>query len=67
MFKIQVYVQIYVKMFFFFFLISLVDKAFFLLYVWVSLQFYTLSLKPTNFSLYASKISKYSHSNTPFV
>ena len=66
MFKIQVYVQIYVKMFFFF-LNLLVDKAFFLLYVWVSLQFYTLSLKPTNFSLYASKISKYSHSNTPFV
>ena len=65
MFKIQVYVQIYVKMFFF--LNLLVDKAFFLLYVWVSLQFYTLSLKPTNFSLYASKISKYSHSNTPFV
>ena len=65
MFKIQVYVQIYVKMFFFFNL--LVDKAFFLLYDWVSLQFYTLSLKPTNFSLYASKISKYSHSNTPFV
>ena len=30
MFKIQVYVQIYVKMFFFFNL--LVDKAFFLLY-----------------------------------
>ena len=59
MFKIQVYafVQIYVKMFFYY-LISLGDKAFFLLYVWVSLQFYTLSLKPTNFSLYASKISK---------